>query len=135
MSSPLFEIIDCLTYKKVRINFDDETMAKAYVPYEIDNALSMCDLLVPTVLKVSMLNLPKKQHEHMYQMVLPQRQFFFNWVKRKKTISMENRQYISDYYNCSIKSAEEYIHILSDAEMENIFNIYKCGKNGQRIKL
>jgi hypothetical protein len=127
-TSPMFEIIDCLTFKKQRIDFDDPEMEKAYDTYMIDNALSMCDMLIPIVNKVSMLNLPKKQHEALYQELLPQRRFYFDWVKRKKTTTHDDRVLVADYYNCSLQTADEYIELLTDDQLKSILKMYKYGE-------
>lgn len=125
--STLFEFIDCMTYKKQRINFEDAEIERAYEPYAIDNALSMCELLIPYVQLVSMLNLPKKQHEELYQELLPQRRFYFDWVKKPKKASKEERDIIADYYNCSFKKADEIVDILSKEELDSILKMYKYG--------
>jgi hypothetical protein len=94
----------------------------------IDNALSMCDMLVSTVAKVSLMNLPKRQHEAIYQSLLPHRQFFFDWTKKKKNVSSSDRSYIANYYQCSLRTADEYIKILSEDQLETILKMYKYGK-------
>ena len=129
MASRLFEFIDCLTYKKQRIDFDDDETEKEYSQVSIDNALSMCDLLVPIVSQVSMLNLPKHAHEAMYQAMLPQRRFHFEWTKKAKRITSEEYNIITDYYHCTIQQADEYVKILSDDEIDSILKMYTYGVN------
>lgn len=123
----IFEFIDCLTYKKERINFDDADIERAYDPYAIDNALSMCELLIPYVQMVTMLKLTKRQHEELYHELLPQRRFYFDWVKKPKKVSTEQRDVIADYYNCSFKKADEIVDLLSKEELDSILKMYRYG--------
>ena len=129
MASRLFEFIDCLTHKKQRIDFNDDETKKEYSQVAIDSALSMCDLLVPIVAQVSMLNLPKQAHEAMYQAMLPQRRFNFDWTKKPKRISSEEYRILADYYHYTIQQVDDCIKILSEDEIDSILKMYTYGTN------
>lgn len=123
----LFEIIDRLTVLKQPINFDDEEEARSYDVYMVDKALSMCEVLVPIVSKAVELNLPKKAHMLYYMEMLPNRKLWIDWVKTDKDLSKQEREVIMDYYNCSMKKANEYLQILTKEQIESILKNYKYG--------
>ena len=124
MASRLFEFIDCLTVKKKPINFNDPEIEREYSQYAIDNALSMCNMIIPIVAEASIRNLSKRDHAAFYLATLPQRKLFFDWTKKKKNISSSDREYIADYYNCSLKTADEYLLILTEEQVKTITKMF-----------
>lgn len=133
MELTLFTIIDYLTIKKIRLDFRDDEVAKAYNPFFIDTALSKCDVLIDLVANVSSMNLCKRKHFDMYFSILPQRKFYLDWSDKYKpdTDKLEKVKYIADYYRCNNQRAFDYYHLLSKEQLEKILDIYRYGKTNK----
>lgn len=133
-SLTLFEIVDRLTVLKQPINFEDDEEAKSYDPYMVDKALSMCEFLIPIVAKVVRMGLPKEAHATYYMEELPKRKIWLNWIKADKDLTREEKEYVSDYYNCSLRKAEMYIKMLTVEQLTDILKNYKYGV-GKKINV
>tara|TARA_R110000782_G_C14676199_1_gene399485 strand:+ start:104 stop:532 length:429 start_codon:yes stop_codon:yes gene_type:complete len=63
----------------------------------------------------------KKQVYNIYKEMLPKKQQFFRYIKANK--KMKNRDmlgYVSKYFECSIKEADDYISLLKKKDLKNI---------------
>lgn len=130
----LFNIIDRLTILKEPIDFRDDDEAKSYDVFMVDKALSMCEVLIPIVCDVVRMNLPKEAHAAYYMEVLPKRKIYINWIKADKDLSLEEREMISDYYNCSMKKADMYLGIMTKEQIASVLKNYKYGV-GKKINV
>jgi len=63
----------------------------------------------------------KEQVYNIYKEMLPKKQQFFRYIKASK--KMKNRDmlgYVSKYFECSIKEADDYISLLKKKDLKNI---------------
>jgi len=63
----------------------------------------------------------KEQVYNIYKEMLPKKQQFFRYIKANK--KMKNRDmlgHVSEYFECSIKEADDYISLLKKKDLKNI---------------
>ncbi len=131
----IFEIIDALTVKKTELNFEDESVSKAYDQYMINRWLSMDESLFPFIEEVNMMqNLSDQQHCDLLRSTLPQRKFYIKYIKRKRELSEKDMRYVAHYFEAGLRDAHQYMLQMDDEEIQNILDKYKYG-NGQMIQV
>lgn len=123
-------ILDAMTINKEDLDFTDEHIKKVYDQYMINRWISMCDALIPVAEELTrMHNLSNEQHFAMLKSALPERKFYFKYVKADKELNQKEKRYIAHYYEIGIKDAEDYIRQMDKEDIDIILNKYKYGKN------
>jgi len=65
----------------------------------------------------------KKGIYNFYCEILPKKKMFLRYIKSKIKLSpKEIKQYISNYYECSLDEANEYITLLDKSDIKIIFD-------------
>lgn len=123
-------ILDAMTIKKIDLDFNDEDVAKVYDQYMINRWISMSEALIPVAEELTRIhNLTDEQHFQMLKAVLPQRKFYFKYIKADKELNAKEKRYIAHYFEIGLKDAEEYIRQMSQEEIDAVLKKYKYGKN------
>ena len=122
----LFNWLDQITnYKKPWSSFNDEDK-KTFNSYMVHRYISMYEPYVE-VANIGQ-SLPYTDKEKIYKFyceLLPKKPVYSKYVKGIKTkVNEDLLQYISKFYECSFREAEEYIQLLKKEDMYNILNRY-----------
>lgn len=125
-----FEALKDITDRKRELDFSQDDVKKAYVPYMINRYVSMCEPYVPLVNEINKYEIPTEIHHRYYQDMLPKRHVFFNYIKKTKDVTLEDKKYICAYYECSMRDADEYVRILTEEQLQEILSKYKYGRGG-----
>jgi hypothetical protein len=126
----IFDILNCITYSKEDLDFSEDILKKAYNQYMINRWLSMNEhLFAISEIANKITNLTDEQHYDMLRSVIPKRRYQFNYLKKIKDVSAQQKKYIAHYYGIGLKDAEEYVHQMTEDDIECILNKYKYGKS------
>ena len=113
------------TDKKPWLSFTEDEQ-KAFNPYMLHKIVSMTEAYIE-VANIGQ-SLPYTDKEKIYKFyceLLPKKSIYSKYVKGTKTKSNEDLLgYISKFYECSFREAEEYISILKKEDMYDILNRY-----------
>ena len=95
---------------------------KAFNPYMLHKIVSMTEAYIE-VANIGQ-SLPYTDKEKIYKFyceLLPKKSLYSKYIKGTKTkINEDLLQYISKYYECSFREAEEYITLLKKEDISNI---------------
>ena len=122
-------ILDDITKNKKNFNIDDENYKKNYTTYMINRFVSMVDLYVPIVNEINMYgDIPKESHYTYFKQILPKRKHFFKYIKKSKDLSDNDKECICEYFECSMKDAEQYINTMTQDQINKIVKVYEHKK-------
>ena len=122
----IFDFFKQVTTDKKPWSSFTEDEQKAFNPYILHKIVSMTE----TYIEVANIgqSLPYTDKEKIYKFyceLLPKKSIYSKYVKGTKTKSNEDLLgYISKFYECSFREAEEYISILKKEDMYYILNRY-----------
>jgi len=125
----IFDYLKALTENNEDLDFDNEEVRKGYQPYMINRFISMCEVFVPVVDEINKYDIPKNVHFKYFFSLMPKRKQFFNYIKKKKDFSIQEKQIIANYFEVGIADAERYIQILEEKQIKEILEIFRYGKN------
>jgi len=125
----LFDFLSAMTLKNEDVNFDNPEVKKGYQSYMINRFVSMSEMFVPIVNEINRYDVPKEVHYQYYYNILPKRKQYFKYIKKSKDLEEQDKKYIAEYFECSMREAEGYINTMEDSEIKELLNIYKYGKN------
>ena len=122
----IFDFFKQVTTDKKPWSSFTEDEQKAFNPYMLHKIVSMTEAYIE-VAHIGQ-SLPYTDKEKIYKFyceLLPKKSVYSKYVKGTKTKSNEDLLgYISKFYECSFREAEEYIQILKKEDMYNILNRY-----------
>ena len=85
----------------------------------------MVDVYLPVVNEINQYSdIPKETHYRYYSSILPKRKHFFKYIGKKKDSTIEEKERIAEYYECSPKEAERYMDVLTSSQIKDIVKIY-----------
>ena len=126
LSNPknIFEWLEHLTYKKSSYNSFEEKSWENFNAYMVHRFVSMYEGYIDIA------NIAQRFHPtdkrgiyNFYCEILPKKKMFLRYIKSKiKTSPKEVKQYISNYYKCSLDEANEYITLLDKSDIKIIFD-------------
>jgi len=126
LSNPknIFEWLEHLTYKKSSYNSFEEKSWENFNAYMVHRFVSMYEGYIDIA------NIAQRFHPtdkrgiyNFYCEMLPKKKMFLRYIKSKiKTPPKEIKQYISNYYKCSLDEANEYIRLLDKSDIKIIFD-------------
>ncbi len=126
LSNPknIFEWLEHLTYKKSSYNSFEEKSWENFNAYMVHRFVSMYEGYIDIA------NIAQRFHPtdkrgiyNFYCEMLPKKKMFLRYIKSKiKTSPKEVKQYISNYYKCSLAEANEYIILLNKSDIKIIFD-------------
>jgi len=120
----IFEWLEHLTYKKSSYNSFEEKSWENFNAYMVHRFVSMYEGYIDIA------NIAQRFHPtdkrgiyNFYCEMLPKKKMFLRYIKSKiKTSPKEVKQYISNYYKCSLDEANEYITLLDKSDIKIIFD-------------
>jgi hypothetical protein len=120
----IFEWLEHLTYKKSSYNSFEEKSWENFNAYMVHRFVSMYEGYIDIA------NIAQRFHPtdkrgiyNFYCEMLPKKKMFLRYIKSKiKTSPKEIKQYISNYYKCSLAEANEYIILLNKSDIKIIFD-------------
>ena len=122
----IFDFFKQVTTDKKPWSSFTEDEQKAFNPYMLHKIVSMTEAYIE-VANIGQ-SLPYTDKEKIYKFyceLLPKKSIYSKYVKGTKTKSNEDLLgYISKFYECSFREAEEYISILKKEDMYDILNRY-----------
>ena len=122
----IFDFFKQVTTDKKPWSSFTEDEQKAFNPYMLHKIVSMTEAYIE-VANIGP-SLPYTDKEKIYKFyceLLPKKSIYSKYVKGTKTKSNEDLlEYISKFYECSFREAEEYIQILKKEDMYDILNRY-----------
>jgi len=71
-------------------------------------------------------NIPVEHQYNLVNIIMPKG--YIPYPSKKKDVIIEEVQMVSDYYNCSLRVAEEYLTLMDDEEKQRIINTFTEGK-------
>jgi len=130
-ANPIFKFLDAITYTKEDLNFDDPQIAKAYDPYMINRWLSMVDIYLAFVNDtVNKYDMDKVSHFQFLKSSLPKQKVArWNYIKKKKDITLQEKRYVADYFEIGLNEAELYTNMMPDETIKKFLSIYTYGRN------
>tara|TARA_R100000734_G_C3299271_1_gene90108 strand:+ start:344 stop:778 length:435 start_codon:yes stop_codon:yes gene_type:complete len=120
----IFEWLEHLTYKKSSYNSFEEKSWENFNAYMVHRFVSMYEGYID-IANIAQRFHPtdKKGIYNFYCEMLPKKKMFLRYIKSKIKISpKEIKQYISNYYKCSLDEANEYITLLDKSDIKMIFD-------------
>jgi len=125
----LFDYLKCLTESKEDLDFTSDEISKNYSAYTINRFVSMVEIYIPIVAQCNRYDLPKHIHYSFYKNILPKKKQYFNYLKKKKDVDLEDKKYIAEYFEISLKEADEYCSMLDEKTIKEIRKVFIYGKN------
>ena len=120
----IFEWLEHLTYKKSSYNSFEEKSWENFNAYMVHRFVSMYEGYID-IANIAQRFHPtdKKGIYNFYCEILPKKKMFLRYIKSKIKLSpKEIKQYISNYYECSLDEANEYITLLDKSDIKIIFD-------------
>jgi len=120
----IFEWLEHLTYKKSSYNSFEEKSWENFNAYMVHRFISMYEGYID-IANIAQRFHPtdKKGIYNFYCEILPKKKMFLRYIKSKIKLSpKEIKQYISNYYECSLDEANEYITLLDKSDIKIIFD-------------
>jgi hypothetical protein len=90
----------------------------------------MCDIFLPYVNELNRYlgQLRKQDHRLFFWSLLPQRDVYFNYIKKKKDVSQEDKALVARYFNFGTRDADAAVQILTPEQLQQIRDKYKHGR-------
>jgi hypothetical protein len=122
----VFDWFKEITTDKRPWSFFDDDFKKEFNVFLIHKIVSMTEAYID-VANIGQ-SLPYTDKEKIYKFYcefLPKKSIYSKYIKGVKTKPNENLlKYISKFYECSFREAEEYIQILKKEDIQDILNRY-----------
>jgi hypothetical protein len=130
----IFDWLKQITYEKQSWDSFTEEDRVSFNPYMIHRFLSMNPEYIEFVNLIQ--NIPYTEKEKIYKLYLymiPKKNMFLKYIKSKKTKTREELlQHLASYYECSLREADEYYHMLHNDTIKGILK--KKGVDDKEIK-
>ena len=122
----IFDFFKQVTTDKKPWSSFTEDEQKAFNPYMLHKIVSMTEAYIEVAnLGQSLPYTDKEKIYKFYCELLPKKSLYSKYIKGTKTKSNEDLLgYISKFYECSFREAEEYIQLLKKEDMYDILNRY-----------
>lgn len=125
MSAPFFNILEYITYSKKPYNKLTESERKEINPFMINRYLSMNLEYVDIVNYVQSIPYERKESYYkIYSSILPKSKLWLKYIKKGKGEKDKDEilGYVSRYYECSKREANDYLKILDKKELKEILS-------------
>jgi hypothetical protein len=130
----IFDWLKQITYEKQSWDSFTEEDKVSFNPYMIHRFLSMNPEYIEFVNLIQ--NIPYTEKEKIYKLYLymiPKKNMFLKYIKSTKTKTREELlQHLASYYECSLREADEYYHMLHNDTIKGILK--KRGIDDKEIK-
>lgn len=130
----LFDWLNEITYTKRDWNSFTEDEQSSFSPYIVHRYVSMYYGYVDIANVAQKLPMTESEKIYtIYKTMLPKKKMFLKYIKSKnKKGNKELLQYISEYFKCSFREANNYITILKNKGVKSILE--EMGINEKEIK-
>jgi len=130
----IFDWLKQITYEKQSWDSFTEEDRVSFNPYRIHRFLNMNPEYIEFVNLIQ--NIPYTEKEKIYKLYLymiPKKNMFLKYIKSTKTKTREELlQHLASYYECSLREADEYYHMLHNDTIKGILK--KKGIDDKEIK-
>jgi hypothetical protein len=130
----IFDWLKQITYEKQSWDSFTEEDRTSFNPYMVHRFLSMNPEYIEFVNLIQ--NIPYTEKEKIYKLYLymiPKKNMFLKYIKSTKTKTREELlQHLASYYECSLREADEYYHMLHNDTIKGILK--KQGIEDKEIK-
>ncbi len=130
----IFDFLKQITYEKQPWDSFTEEDRASFNPYMIHRFLSMNPEYIEFVNLIQ--NIPYTEKEKIYKLYLymiPKKNMFLKYIKSTRTKTREELlQHLASYYECSLREADEYYHMLHNDTIKGILK--KKGIDDKEIK-
>ena len=130
----IFDWLKQITYEKQSWDSFTEEDKTSFNPYMIHRFLSMNPEYIEFVNLIQ--NIPYTEKEKIYKLYLymiPKKNMFLKYIKSSRTKTREELlQHLASYYECSLREADEYYHMLHNDTIKGILK--KRGIDDKEIK-
>lgn len=121
----LFDYLKAVTDPKQDLDFSDPIVSQGYDQYMMNRWISMCDIFLPVCAEINMYEVPKEVHYRYYKSLLPQRNVFYDYIKKEKDFTWEEKKIIAHHFCANIRKVDEMISMMDEKEVKDILNIYR----------
>jgi hypothetical protein len=126
----IFDYLKAVTNPKADLDFSNPEVLKDYDPYMMSRYISMCELFLPICSQINFYELPKEAHYNYYKTALPQRNIFFEYIKKEKDFTYEEKKILAKHFCQSLRKIDEMITLMNEKEVKEILNIYRDQDGG-----
>ena len=130
----IFDWLKQITYEKQSWDSFTEEDRASFNPYMIHRFLSMNPEYIEFVNLIQ--NIPYTEKEKIYKLYLymiPKKNMFLKYIKSTRSKTREELlQHLASYYECSLREADEYYHMLHNDTIKGILK--KQGIEDKEIK-
>ena len=130
----IFDWLKQITYEKQSWDSFTEEDKVSFNPYMIHRFLSMNPEYIEFVNLIQ--NIPYTEKEKVYKLYLymiPKKNMFLKYIKSNRVkIKDELLNHLASYYECSLREADEYYHMLHNDTIKGILK--KRGVEDKEIK-
>ena len=130
----IFDWLKQITYEKQSWDSFTEEDRASFNPYMIHRFLSMNPDYIEFVNLIQ--NIPYTEKEKIYNLYLymiPKKNMFLKYIKSTRTKTREELlQHLASHYECSLREADEYYHMLHNDTIKGILK--KRGVDDKEIK-
>ena len=130
----IFDWLKQITYEKQSWDSFTEEDRTSFNPYMIHRFLSMNPEYIEFVNLIQ--NIPYTEKEKIYKLYLymiPKKNMFLKYIKSTRAKTREELlQHLASYYECSLREADEYYHMLHNDTIKGILK--KRGVEDKEIK-
>jgi len=130
----IFDWLKQITYEKQSWDSFTEEDRTSFNPYMVHRFLSMNPEYIEFVNLIQ--NIPYTEKEKIYKLYLymiPKKNMFLKYIKSTKTKTREELlQHLASHYECSLREADEYYHMLHNDTIKGILK--KRGIEDKEIK-
>ena len=124
-----FDHLNNLTVNKKPLDMKEPKEVSTYDAYMISRYISMCEMYLPVVNEINMIDMPKDMHNEYFLSFLPKRRQYFKYIKRKKPdINYEeNIELLCKYFECGVRDAKAHYELLDEKTIDDIRSKYEYG--------
>ena len=130
----IFDWLKQITYEKQSWDSFTEEDKTSFNPYMVHRFLSMNPEYIEFVNLIQ--NIPYTEKEKIYKLYLymiPKKNMFLKYIKSSRAKTREELlQHLASYYECSLREADEYYHMLHNDTIKGILK--KKGIDDKEIK-
>jgi hypothetical protein len=130
----IFDWLKQITYEKQSWDSFTEEDKTSFNPYMVHRFLSMNPEYIEFVNLIQ--NIPYTEKEKIYKLYLymiPKKNMFLKYIKSTRAKTREELlQHLASYYECSLREADEYYHMLHNDTIKGILK--KRGVEDKEIK-
>ena len=134
MNMQIFDWLKQITYEKQSWDSFTEEDRTSFNPYMVHRFLSMNPEYIEFVNLIQ--NIPYTEKEKIYKLYLymiPKKNMFLKYIKSTRTKTREELlQHLASHYECSLREADEYYHMLHNDTIKSILK--KRGVEDKEIK-